>query len=403
MSGIAPPLLGFRVLDCTDELGVYATKLLVELGAEVVRLEPPGGDPMRRFPPFADDEGSTSLYFAHFNAGKRFITLELDDEECRVHLRRLLATCHAVVESGQAPDLLSRRLGVAWLNASRPGLVLVSVTPSGLTHPNADQQRAGDLTLTAASGLLWLSGHPDTPPYRPGGEQAAHMAGLIAANAALLGILQQGRTGQGIHVEVPALFAAALATAQTANANYLTWLGRIPARRGFGLDFARHIYPAADGWVALTALPGQWPNLVRLLADHAAAADLADAAYNEAKHRIEQAAHINDVVIAFTSRYPKAYIFESGQHHGLAVTPVNTAADLAADPFLNERGFFRTLYHPELGRSLRYPGPPVRLDGRREGTRWAARVAGHDNHRIWMDELGMDNDTFAALQQRQAL
>jgi crotonobetainyl-CoA:carnitine CoA-transferase CaiB-like acyl-CoA transferase len=129
LSALPPPLKGFRILDCTDELGVYATRLLVELGADVIRIEPPEGEPMRRFPPFAPDGERVSLYHAHFNAGKRSVTLDLEREETGTYLRRLVAGCNAVVESGIVRDLLSTRFGVEWLREARPDLVLVSITP----------------------------------------------------------------------------------------------------------------------------------------------------------------------------------------------------------------------------------------------------------------------------------
>src|SRR5581483_11544695 len=150
-----PALRGFRVLDCTGELAAYAARLLVDLGADVIRLEPPGGDPMRRFPPFADEANTVSLYFAHFNAGKRFVTLDVDREESRGLLGRLVAGCNAVVEAGAPPDLLITRIGVDRLRQARPDLVLVTVTPFGLTGPRA-AHAGNDLVVAAQSGLLWL-------------------------------------------------------------------------------------------------------------------------------------------------------------------------------------------------------------------------------------------------------
>jgi crotonobetainyl-CoA:carnitine CoA-transferase CaiB-like acyl-CoA transferase len=138
---------------------------------------------------------------------------------------------------------------------------------------------------------------------------------------------------------------------------------------------------------------------VRLLCDHAAAADLADPAYRDDAYRYERSEHINAVIEAFTSRYPKQYLFKVAQEAGVACAPVNTAADLAADPFLHGRGWFRPVWHADLGRVLRYPGPPFRL-GNPGGAGAALHPApdqGADNRAVWVDELGMDAATFATL------
>ncbi|MHB8577650.1 MAG: CaiB/BaiF CoA transferase family protein [Dehalococcoidia bacterium] len=392
------PLHGTRVLDACDALAVYATRLLVGLGAEVVRLEPPGGDPMRNYPPLVD---GLSLYFEHFNAGKRSLTLDMSTDRGVAWLRRLVRSCNAVVESGNAADLLSARVGVERLRDFRPGLVLVSVTPFGLSGPRG-LHAGGDLTVAAAGGLLALNGKPGETPFRPGGEQAAHMAGLIAANATLLGIFDQQRSGRGCHIEVPATFAATLATLQTANANFYTWHGRLPKRRGAGLLPAfRSLFEAADGWVVLIALPGQWENLVRLLTAHDAVGDLAALAYQDADYRVEAGEHINGLIGAFTGRYGKQYLFEAAQNAGLACVPVNHVEDIAADPFLRQRGFFRSVEQPSLGRPLEYAGPPFHFAEREIGTRSAAPTAGQDDRALWVQELGMTEETLAAFRSRE--
>lgn len=393
MSRTTGPLHGLRVLDACDALALYATKLLLNLGAEVLRIEPSGGDPVRRFPPIVD---GISAYHEHFNAGKRSVTLDLDAVEGRAWLERLLAGCNALVESGQVDELLSVRLGRERLLAARPDLVLVSVTPFGLSGEKADR-RGGDLIAAAESGLLVLNGRPDAPPYRPGGEQAAHMAGLLAANAALLGLFAQQRSGRGCAVEVPLAFAAALTTLQTANANYATWHGRVPQRRGIGISAYRTLFPARDGWVVLIALPGQWEKLVSLLDAHGAAGELTDPAFLDAGYRMEHAETVNAVIEAFTRQFDKQPLQYLMQRAGVACTPVNGVADLAADPFLQQRGFLRPVEHPGWGRTVAYPAPPWQFAEREIGTHATAPAVGADNRAIWIEELGMDAAALEAL------
>ncbi len=382
------PLSGFRVLDACDELGVYATKLLVNLGADVVRLEPPGGDAMRSFPPLVN---GISQYFEHFNAGKRSVTLDLSTAAGITRLGRLVATCSAVVESGQPDALLSTRVGLARLLEFRAGLVLVSVTPFGLNGPGRDHS-GSDLIVAAESGLLALNGRPDAAPYRPGGEQAAHMAGLVAANAALLGIFDQQRTGRGCRVEVPANFAATLSTTQTGNANAFTWHGRVPRRRGMGMPAFRSLFQTCDGWVVLIALPGQWNNLVRLMTAHGAESDLAGPEYQDAQFRVTNAEHINALIGAFAGRYTKQNLSDKAQKAGVACTPVNDPADIIADPFLQERGYFRAVQHPSLPHTASYSGPPFHFAQRDVGTWEPAHAVGADNTAIWEHELGLESE-----------
>jgi crotonobetainyl-CoA:carnitine CoA-transferase CaiB-like acyl-CoA transferase len=194
---------------------------------------------------------------------------------------------------------------------------------------------------------------------------------------------------------VPANFAATLATLQTANANFYTWHGRVPTRRGIGSPWVRLVHEAADGWVAIQPLPGQWDNLVRLLADHDAAQDLADERYQDDAFRMQNYAHVTEVIAEFTQRYPKRYLFQAGQKAGVACVPANTPEDILTDPWLADRGFFREVQHPSLG-ALPYVGPPVHVRGREIGVNAPAPALGQDDEAIWAHELGVTSTATAA-------
>ena len=357
------PLAGLRVLDLTDELGLYAGKLLAWLGADVIR--PTGGRAglVALNPPFVTtDSGTHSLYDLHYNLAKHRLDLDVDSPSGRAALLDLVADCHALIESGSHQQLLSSRLG-AELTARRPDLVRVSITPFGASG-RLSEHAGGDLVVAARSGLLWLNGSPEQPPYRPAAEQAAHMAGLVAAGAAMIGLVHQQRTGTGSFCEVPAVFAATLATLQSGNANWWSWQKRLPARRGLGLPFARMLFPAADGWTAFQALPGQWDNLVALLSRFDAAADLGDESYRDPQFRVANAEHINAVIEGFTRARPKQWLMSTGQSAGIAALPVNAAEDIYNDHYLAARGFFQEVDEPATGLRLRLAGPPFKLSSR---------------------------------------
>jgi crotonobetainyl-CoA:carnitine CoA-transferase CaiB-like acyl-CoA transferase len=274
-------------------------------------------------------------------------------------LEALIASCNAVVESGRPQELLSARLGRHRLQALRPDVVLVSITPFGEIGPYS-AWRGGDLEVSALSGLAFLRADPDTAPCRPGAEQTAHMASLLAANAALLGLFHQQSTGQGSYIEVAANFVACLATLQSGNANYYTWLDVVPIRR----SAVYQVWPVKDGWTTYTASPRAWPKVVELLKAHGAEVDLEDPSYAEPEARQEHLEHINEVVGRFFLTRGKQELFRKAQTLGLRWMPVNTVADITKDPFLIERGFFREVDWPALGGKITFPGPPFRFGGR---------------------------------------
>lgn len=179
-------LAGGRVLEIPSEFTVYGGKLLAELGADVVLIEPRGGSPLRRLGPFyRNREGpESSLFFLHYNTSKRGITLDRASIAGQAAFRRLAAGADIVLE-GRPPGELDRLgLGPERLAADHPELIVTSVTPFGQDGPYAAYQ-ASDLVACAAGGLLYLTGFPDRPPARPGGNQSFHVAGVTAAYSTL--------------------------------------------------------------------------------------------------------------------------------------------------------------------------------------------------------------------------
>ncbi|MGE3857802.1 MAG: CaiB/BaiF CoA transferase family protein, partial [Dehalococcoidia bacterium] len=197
-------LAGIRIIDLSQSVpGAYATRLLAGFGAEVIKVEPPGGERLRHEPPFWRDEphpegGALHL---HLNAGKRSVTLDLDVEDDRATLRALIATADAVLEDG-APGALDRiGLGYAALSAARPDLVMVSVTPFGQTGPFAGW-KASELISYAAGGYAHLTGLPDREPIKAYGHVVEYHAGLHTSVATLAAVWRARQAGIGEFVDV---------------------------------------------------------------------------------------------------------------------------------------------------------------------------------------------------------
>src|SRR3989337_2249274 len=185
-----------RVLDLSGEMGLYCPKLLADLGADVLKIEPPGGDPARRVGPFYHDEidPEKSLAFFNLNTSKRSVTLNLEDEDGRNLFRRLVATTDAVVESFTPGYLDGLGLGYEGLCRIRPDIILTSITGFGQWGPHA-HYKSPDIVSVAMSGIMWLAGDPQDPPNRPYNDQAYTSASIVAATATLMALYHRDVTG----------------------------------------------------------------------------------------------------------------------------------------------------------------------------------------------------------------
>ncbi len=178
-----PPLSGYRVLDLAGPLGFLCVKLMADMGADVVKIEPPSGDEARRIPPFKDDlpHSEKSLYFLHYNTNKRGITLDLDSRDGRSIFLELARSADVVVDTHRPGRMDELGLGYGELSAGNPGLILASITPFGQTGPWRDY-KATDIVGLALSNLMVLTGEPGEPPLQAPGEIAYGMASTYATS-----------------------------------------------------------------------------------------------------------------------------------------------------------------------------------------------------------------------------
>ncbi len=392
----------YRVLDCTNARGLLCGQMLADLGADVIAVEPPGGSPARRLGPFADDvvDPDRSLVWWSYARNKRSITLDLDRPEGRDVFRRLAAGAHFVVESEDPGVMPGRDLGPASLD---PSLVYVSITPWGQTGPKAHWADA-DLVLLAAGGPLVLTGDDDRPPVRLPVPQAYLHASADAAVGALIAHHERQRSGRGQHVDVSAQQSVAQATQ-----SYILCaaLGAPEVRRTAGglkngpLTL-RLLFPASDGHVAITFLFGSAIGpFSRRLMEYLYEQGACDAATRDKNwleytqlllsgaEPLEEFERVKRVVEAFTRSRTKAELLAAALERGLVMAPVSTIDEVVASPQLAARDYWQPMLHPELGRTVTYPGPFAKFSA--APLRWRRRppTVGEHNAEVYA-ELGLD-------------
>ena len=349
---------GIRVLDLAGVSGALAGKLLAGLGADVVKVEPPGGDPARRIPPFVDGvpHPERSLFFWFYGLGKRSLVLDWRREPER--LAALAALADVLIETEPPGTLAALGLGPEALRARNPGLIVAQVTPFGQTGPYRDW-RASDTVAQAMGGMLYVNGHEDGPPLRSLGLQAYHQAGIFAAAGVLAALHAREDTGRGQDVDVSLQAAAAGALEQVPG--FFHQDGRVHARHG-SLHWTRHFRVARcrDGWVMHCTL-GDWTSLLEWVKADGLGAGIDDPALEEIPNRQAAAERIFDALDAWVARYTVAEITEGAQLRRIPYAAVRAPEALLEDPQLVERGFFVPIEHPEIGRTVRHPGAPFVL------------------------------------------
>lgn len=351
-----------RVLDLTSSEGAYCGKLLADLGATVVKIEPPGGDPARRaIPRVGTAEGDCSLRFLYTNANKHGLVLDLEQAAAQQQFRDLVRCADLVLESFAPGRLDSLGLDYAALAALQPGLVLTSITGFGRTGPRR-AWRSNDLVASALGGAMISIGDPADPPVRMAGHQADVITSTLAAASSLVALRHRDRTGRGQHVDVSSLETIA---AITHIAGVGKWLedGIIPKRVGTGLvaSVPSGAYACKDGLVYLMVnRPAHWQALAEWIHEvtgneEVLLPDFRGPSSNRLPFRELLDVFIGDLTATLT--VDEAY--HEGQRRHIAFTPVQTAERLARDPHLAARGFFTDL---ELApdRHIAVPGAPYR-------------------------------------------
>ncbi len=357
-------LHGVRVLDCTSEIGFLTGMLLGQLGADVIKIEPPAGDPARRRPPFwgGIEDPERSILWLALNGSKRGITLDLERPAGRDLFLRLADGADVVLETGA---LAGRGLGWDALQARNPRLVLCTLSPFGQTGPYAGR-RGSDLTAIALSGNLHCTGDPDRAPLRCALPVSYAHGGIEAAAGVAFALLAREQTGAGQHVDVALQEAMVMPNMATASMAKMT--GNRGQRSGAffrqGRSIQREIWPCADGWVsfALRGGPARVPGLVAMvawMAEHGMASErLRTMDWTRYNHNLlsqEEVDALSQEFGDFFRSKTMAELFRAACERNLMLAPANTAREILASEQLAARRFFVDVEHPGRG-SLRLPG-----------------------------------------------
>ena len=393
---------GRRVLELADEKGVYCGKLLADMGADVIKIEQPGGDASRWFPPFIDDtpDPDGSLPFLYGNTSKRGVTLDLERTEGRALFRSMAARSDLILETFSPGTLEDLDLGFGRLRENHPGLVLTSITGFGQTGPRRSFA-ASDLAANALGGAMHVTGEEEDPPVRLGGSQAYLAASVTAASSSMIALYHSAASGVGQHVDVSVQEV-------TASVSHICGVGKwlddgiIPRRCGTGLvaSAPSGTYRCSDGTVYLMVnRPLHWRALAEWIHETTGNEEVLDPMFDgPSSNRLAHRELLDVFIGELTSRFTADAFYHEAQRRHLAVTPVNTATAVAEDPHLAARNYFVEVEHPTAG-TLKQPGAPYR----HSKTPWRiarpAPAIGQHNEEIFCGELGLSAEMLHAYRE----
>ena len=367
------PLQNYRIIDLTDRYGVLGTRILAGLGAEVIRIEPPGGDPMRKFGPPLENEGNSFFWF-QMNAAKKSVVLDLKNTTGCDSLWALLKSADVLVESGFKSSLETK--GFDWVNlsASCPQLIYTTITPFGAEGPRSHWS-GGDLVAMAAGGLMYLCGDQDRAPLRVSVEQASAQSSVQAVVGTLIALRarKKGASGQRVDVSMQEAITNTLGNSQATYAMTGVISKRAGGGRASAEGGARLVWPCADGYVAFSRSPRAIPLIHQWMLDEGlnpkfsaqpisgltGAGSAPSPELNPTEAKLVQ--EIDQEIEEFFKRFSKMELYEEGQRRGTMMCPVSTIPNLFENKQLIDREFFIDVEHSEKASSYTYPGAPFRM------------------------------------------
>ncbi|RJQ75220.1 MAG: hypothetical protein C4519_16065 [Desulfobacteraceae bacterium] len=418
-NGSTDLLHGYRALDLTDASGFLCGRLLSDLGVDVVKVEPPGGDPSRSTAPFYHDhqDPGKSLYCYSYNANKRGITLDVTHPEAKTIFNRLIRSYDIVIESFAPGFMKALGLGYEDLAHCNEALIMASITPFGQNGPYCDF-KGTDLIISAMSGYMSLCGDPDRPPVRIGFPQSYLHASASAAGAVVTALYYRGMTGKGQYIDVAAqacFFDAAMdaPACWVAEGKNNIRVGANRIRPGTKYQ-APAIFECKDGYIYFVMYGKkvgekanraivQWMNTEGFATDFINNIDWQN--FDPWDPQVDQA--YMDGIMApvqrFFKQHTKSELFETGLAKHIMLFPLCTTEDIASSAQLDQRQYWVDLNHADLDADIRYPGAFVKLPANPFFIRTRAPLPGEHNSAVYQEELGFSDAVIRQLQDRKVI
>jgi len=400
------PLSPYRVLDLTDAQGAVCGKILGELGADVIKIEKPGGSAERDIGPYYHDirDPEKSLPWFAFNHSKRGITLDLETAQGRDIFLKLVKTAHFVIESSPPGYMAELGLDYRVLAEINPGLIMTSITPFGQTGPYSNYKSA-DIVAMAMGGSMQLCGYPDRAPLTWSLELSWPQAGAQAAMVTMIAHYSRVKTGEGQHIDI-SVRDCIVWSAYPSPQNW-DMLKAIIGRTGFTMPRGhlniRLNHRCKDGYVAWMPWRGEVTRkLAEYMEEEGMGGSFSETDWDQLNVEAvdqDQIDRWQDDLERFCLNHTKAELHEEAMKREFMLWPMNDIKDLMEMTQLRERNFWIDTEHPELGDTITYPGAPVQTSEGYWYFRRRAPLIGEHNAEVYLQELGLSGSEYARLQQ----
>ena len=395
--GTVGVLDGVKVLDLSEDIaGSFCARLLADYGADVLKVEPPGGAALRRMGPFFGDDPhlEKSLFFLVMNLNKKGATLNLETATGRSLLKDLAQHVDVVIETFRPGYLSSIGVGYPDLEQVNPGLVMTSITPFGQTGPYSQYQ--GEEIINYAMGMIMsISGIQGKEPLKHGGFQAQYEGGLNGAAATSMALFMQDNTGQGQHIDVS--ITECVASTMMATQTVYPFTGGTQARQRPSGSMFGHPMPCGDGWIIVQ--PGgvggaSWEDIAGFFE----APEMLEARFADPAQRSQHGDELDGIILDAIKDQNKWDLFPKAAEARMLFGLVQTPSELAECPQLGARDFYREIEHPVIGK-IKVPAVLFNLSLTPYSLRLTAPTLGQHNQEIYVDGLGYTQQELSHLRQ----